>query len=109
MAHIGPYVRVQAKGQLISKRLFGVVDFLQKTNENKSFWGIIVVKSNSFVCFLEEMDDQKKHFEINWPLVFWQGSIHFDLYYQEHMKLIVSNRFQRKKKSEVDSSWAIFP
>ena len=27
---------VTAKGQLISKRFFGVVDFLQKTNENKS-------------------------------------------------------------------------
>ena len=27
---------VQPKGQLISKWFFGVVDFLQKTNENKS-------------------------------------------------------------------------
>ena len=34
------------KGQLISKWFFGVVDFLQKPNENKSTWGIIVVKSN---------------------------------------------------------------
>ena len=56
------------KGQLISKRFFEVVDFLQKTNENKSTWGIIVVKSNSFVRFLEEIDDPKNHFEINWPL-----------------------------------------
>ena len=47
---------------------FGVVDFLQKTNEKKSIWGIIVVKSNSFVRFLEEIDDPKNHFEINWPL-----------------------------------------
>ena len=58
------------KGQLISKWFFGVVDFLQKMNGNKSTWGIIVVKSNSFVRFLEEIDDPKNHFEIIWPLVF---------------------------------------
>ena len=34
------------KGQIISKWFFGVFDFLQKTNENKSTWGIIVVESN---------------------------------------------------------------
>ena len=30
------------KGQLISKCLFGVINFLQKTNKNKSTWGFIV-------------------------------------------------------------------
>ena len=59
----------EAKGQIISKWFFGVFDFLQKTNENKSTWGIIVVKSNSFVRFLEEIEDTKNHFEIIWPLV----------------------------------------
>ena len=59
---------IAIKGQLISKWFFGVVDFLQKTNENKSTWGIIAVKSNSFIRFLEEIDDPKNHFEINWPL-----------------------------------------
>ena len=58
---------ISIKGQLISKRFFGVVDFLQKTNENKSTWGIIEVNSNLFVRFLEETDDPKNHFEINWP------------------------------------------
>ena len=53
---------VVSKGQLISKCLFGVFNFLQKTNENKSTWGIIIVKSNLFVCFLEEIDDLKKTF-----------------------------------------------
>ena len=48
--------------------VFWVGDFLQKTNENKSTWGIIVAKLNSFVHFLEKIDDPKKHFEINWPL-----------------------------------------
>ena len=52
---------VYTKGQLISKWFFGVVDFLQKTNENKSTWGIIV-KSNSFIRFLEEIDDPQKPF-----------------------------------------------
>ena len=57
------------KGQIISKWFFGVFDFHQKTNENKSTLGIIVVKSNSLVCFLEEIKDTKNHFEIIWPLV----------------------------------------
>ena len=56
------------KGQIISKWIFGVFDFLQKTNENKSIWGIIVVKSNFFVRFLEEIEDIKTPFKINWPL-----------------------------------------
>ena len=56
------------KGQLKKKKFFGVVDFLQKTNESKSTWGIIAVKSNLLVCFLEEIDEPKNHFEINWPL-----------------------------------------
>ena len=47
------------KGQLISKFLFGIFNFFQKSNENKSTWGIIVVKSNSFVRFLEETSDEK--------------------------------------------------
>ena len=59
---------VVSKGQIISKWFFGVFDFLQKTNKNKSIWGIIVVKSNFFVRFLEEIEDIKTPFEINWPL-----------------------------------------
>ena len=35
---------VQTKGQIISKCLFGVFNFLQQTNENKLTWGFIVVK-----------------------------------------------------------------
>ena len=33
-----------AKGQLISECLFGVFNFFQKMNKNKSTWGIIVVR-----------------------------------------------------------------
>ena len=56
------------KGHLISKCLFGVFKFFQKTNKNKSTWGIIVAKSNFFICFLEELRIPKSPFEINWPL-----------------------------------------
>ena len=57
-----------AKGPIISKWFFGVFDFLQKTNENKSTWVIIEVKSNSFVRFLEEIEDTKNPSKIIWPL-----------------------------------------
>ena len=43
------------KGQLISKCLFGVFNFSQKTNENKSTWGIIIVKLIFFVRFSGEL------------------------------------------------------
>ena len=62
-------MQVISKGQIISKCFFGVFDFLQKTNENKSTWGAIVVKLNSFVRFLEEIEDTKNHFETIWPLI----------------------------------------
>ena len=71
------------KGQLISICLFGVFNFFLKPNENKSTWGIIVVKSNSFVPFLEEIDDLKNHFEINWPLAGRQKPFLFKFTYKE--------------------------
>ena len=43
------------------KGLFGVLEFAQKTNEFD-----VVVKTNSFVCFLGEFEDSP--FEIIWPL-----------------------------------------
>ena len=47
------------KGQLISKCLFGVLTFFQKTNKTSQQ----VVKSNLFVRFLEEMLACKNHLE----------------------------------------------
>ena len=43
-------------------------EFFQNTNENNWIWGIIVVKWNFFVHFLEEFKTSKRHSEINWPL-----------------------------------------
>ena len=75
---------------------FGAFDFLQKTNENKLIWGIIVVKSNSFVPFLEEIEDIKTKegcnwghglsaaliktpLEINWPLVHPKSHLNLEM------------------------------
>ena len=48
----------------------GVFDFLQKTNEQIP---LMYYYDNSgrlvFVRFLEEIDDPKNRFEINWPLL----------------------------------------
>ena len=62
------YTTELCKGQLISKCLFGVFNFIQKMNKNKSTWGITVVKSNLFVHFLEETSAWKNHFDFVWPL-----------------------------------------
>ena len=58
--------RKKTKGQLILKCLFGVFNFFQKTNENKLTWGIIVVKSNSFVrsSFFWRKRQLKKSFRL---------------------------------------------
>ena len=47
------------KGQLISKCLFGVFSFSQKTKENKSTRGIIILKLIFFVRFLGNWGFQK--------------------------------------------------
>ena len=49
------------KGQIILN------DFLKPSisSKNRTKTSITVVKSNSFVRFLEEIEDIKKHFEIN--------------------------------------------
>ena len=58
-----------SKGQLISKRVFGVVNSSKKPEKNcpNSIWydssGQIV-----FVRFLKELRVPKSPFEINWPL-----------------------------------------
>ena len=79
------------KGHLISKCLFGVFNFFQKTNKNKSTWCIIVVKSNSFVRFLEETSAWKNHFEFVWPLAVpfpvWKIGRNPDCMYIAHEKL----------------------
>ena len=57
--------------KLILKFLFGVIKLFQKIKENKSTWGIIVVKL-IFFHFWEELRIPKSHFETNWPLVAWK-------------------------------------
>ena len=57
--------QVTIKGQLISKSfLRSSISSKKRTKTRRS-----VVKTNSFIRFLEEIDDTKNHFEITWPLV----------------------------------------
>ena len=57
-----------SKGKLILKTTTLCLQFPNKMKENNSTWGNIVVKSNCFVHFLEELKiPKKKHFKINWP------------------------------------------
>ena len=70
---------------------FGVYNFFQKTNENKSTWGIIIVKSNSFIRFLEETSAWKNHFDFVWPL-----NIHFQKHWKLRLKLILDTRTENK-------------
>ena len=46
-------------GQIISKGLFGILGFFQKKRMNEF---VVVVKTNSFLCVLEEYEDTKKSF-----------------------------------------------
>ena len=48
--------------------VFVVIDFLQKTNKRIRLYYYDTSGRLVFVHFLEEIDDPKKHFEINWPL-----------------------------------------
>jgi hypothetical protein len=52
------------KGQIISKGLFGVLEFSQKTNKRICRSS----KNNSSVHFLGKLKDTKSPFEIIWPL-----------------------------------------
>ena len=52
------------KGQIISKGLFGVFEFSQKTNKQIRFWYCQAKKTNLFIHFLEESEDTKSCFEI---------------------------------------------
>ena len=64
-------ILLHTKGQLISN-VFLVSSVSSKkrtkTSRPEVSYSIIVVKSNSFVRFLEEIDDPKNQFEIKWPL-----------------------------------------
>ena len=85
----------QFKGQLISKRFFGVTDFLQKTNERIRLYYFDTSVRLVFVRFLEEIDDPKNHFEINWPL--------------KKLILIIFHECARKYSSHVWKVWLAYP
>ena len=47
---------------------FGAFNFFQKSNENKSTWGIIVVKTNLFVRYLFGRNVSKLGAKLHWEL-----------------------------------------
>ena len=53
-------LRLLTKGQLISKWFFGVIDFLQKTNERIRLYYYDTSGQLVFVCFLEKIEGTKK-------------------------------------------------
>ena len=55
---------LDTKGQIVSKRFFLAEDSSKKWTKTRR----ILVKTNSFVCFLEESLAWPFAFEINWPL-----------------------------------------
>ena len=57
------------KGQLISKFIFGIFNFLKKTNEKIRIYYYGTSSRIVFVSFLGESKTPKRLFEINWPLV----------------------------------------
>ena len=59
----------KAKGQLISK-CFLVSSILPKKEQKiLLYYYSMYLKSNCFRSFFGRIEDTKKHFEINWPLV----------------------------------------
>ena len=62
------FFKSHIKGQLISKLFFGILNFLQKTNQNKWTWGIISSKVELVWSFFDKSMTPKNHFQINWPL-----------------------------------------
>ena len=77
------------KGQLVSKCIFGVFNFLQKTNENKSTWGFIV-QSNLVVRNVLIRNKLVLRNPFPWPIV---NLLHKD---KEH--LVLMNNFRVTKK-----------
>ena len=65
-----------AKGQIISKRLFGILNSSKKWTKKIDLTTMYDTSGRLvFVCFLEEFEDKKRHFEKNWTLVFKKKSI----------------------------------
>ena len=60
LVYFSSFVAIQAKGQLISKWIFGVIKLLQKTNQRIRIYSYDSSGRRVLVRFLEEIDDPKK-------------------------------------------------
>ena len=61
--------KTASKGQLILKRLFGILNSSKKRTKKIRLNYYDTSGRIAFVRFLEEFKTPRRHFEINWPLV----------------------------------------
>ena len=81
-----------AKGQLISKCLFGIFNSPKKQTKNLNFTTVVPQGSSRivFVHFLVELKTPKRHFDINWPLLIPWSTVHsFTLKRSENSKNLI--------------------
>ena len=84
---------------------FWCLQFSQKTNENNSTWGTIVVKLNFFVCFLGELKIKSVSWKIE-PLQY------IAIYYNGTLSQIVFVRFLgelKTPKRHFEIKWPLKP
>ena len=67
---------LRTKGQVISKGIFSIFNSSKKTYEEIRLNYYDTSGRLVFVRFLEEFEDTKRHFEINWPLVIDKECLH---------------------------------
>ena len=83
-----PFSNCQAisKDQIISKGLL----VSSNSPKKRTHEFVVVVKTNSFVCYLGELEDTKSPFKIFWPLgIAWQ--------FEKGLKFLSSDDFSTAK------------
>ena len=83
------------KGQLISKGFFDILHSSKK-KPKKFDPTTIIPQVNCFRSFFGRIEDTKRHFEINWPLIPKLTNLNFDYlfsdlfnYWEQHSKIIL--------------------
>ena len=61
--------KIVAKGQLISKGVFGILNSLKKWTKKLNFTTMIPQVHLFLFVFVKKLKTPKRHFKINWPLI----------------------------------------
>ena len=93
---------LKIKGQIISKRFFLAEDSSKKRTKTRR----ILVKTNSFVRFLEESSAWQFAFEINWPLIKVSCFGKLKSYILPAKKISQQGQYLRKKKLFGQATWS---